>query len=99
MDPTKRYTCPRAKEKSQQVGRRDEITFKMKPIPIRNAGRAQTKPCAHQDPETPQRLSQTCLCVAGCLLQRHRGPAVASGGDRGSGCSRTGRRGMWHKSS
>ena len=29
--------------------------------------REQTKPCVHQDPETPQRLNQTCLecmCVS-----------------------------------
>ena len=30
-------------------------------IPARDARRAQAKPCAHQDPETPQRLSQTCV--------------------------------------
>ena len=28
------------------------------PIPARDAWRAQTKLCPHQDPETPQRLSQ-----------------------------------------
>ena len=31
------------------------------PIPARDAQRAQTKPYVPQDPETPQRLSQTCL--------------------------------------
>ena len=30
-------------------------------IPDRDAQRAQAKPCVHQDPETPQRLNQTCL--------------------------------------
>ena len=39
-------------------------------IPTRDAQRAQTKPCAHQDPETPQRLSQTCLK---CLNVSFRG--------------------------
>ena len=34
------------------------------PIPARDAWRAQTKPCAHQDPEAPQRLSQTCIWVS-----------------------------------
>ena len=34
------------------------------PIPDRDAQRAQTKPCMHQDPETPQRLSQTCFLVS-----------------------------------
>ena len=37
---------PRAKEKPKQHGRRDEITFRIKP---------------HTHPETPQKLSQTCL--------------------------------------
>ena len=30
-------------------------------IPDRDAQRAQAKPYAHHNPETPQRLSQTCL--------------------------------------
>ena len=34
------------------------------PIPTRDAQRAQKKPCAHQDLETPQRLSQLCLSVS-----------------------------------
>ena len=38
------------------------------PIPARDAWRAQTKPCGHQ--ETPHRLSQTCLWVFECLLWR-----------------------------
>ena len=50
---------PRAKEKSQQESRRVEITLESNPIHIRDAQRAQTKPCAHQ--ETPQSLRQTCL--------------------------------------
>ena len=39
-------------------------------IPTRDAQRAQTKPCVHQDPETPQRLSQTCL---DCMSVSFRG--------------------------
>ena len=35
-----------------------------KPIPARDAWRAQTKPCVHQDPETPQRLSRPCVRVS-----------------------------------
>ena len=68
------------------------------PIPARDAWRAQTKPCAHQDPETPQSLSQTCLWVFEYLLQRHRS-AVACCGDRVSGCSRPGRHSVRHKPS
>ena len=62
------------------------------PLPTRDEQRAQTKPCMHQ--ETPERLNQTCLWVFECLLWRHRS-AVACHGDRGSGCSRPGRHGMW----
>ena len=35
------------------------------PITAREFQRAQTKPCVHQDPETPQRLSQSCVCISG----------------------------------
>ena len=42
--------------------------------------------------------SQTCLWVFKCLLQR-QGSAEACHGDRGSGCSRSGRHSVWHKSS
>ena len=31
------------------------------PLPTRDAWRAQTKPCMHQDPEKTHRPSQTCL--------------------------------------
>ena len=37
------------------------ITFRTKPHTARDAQKAQTKPCVHQDPETPQRLSQNCV--------------------------------------
>ena len=57
------------------------------PIPIRDAPRAQTKPCVHQQP--PQRLSQTCLWVFKCLLRKYRS-AVACCRGRGSGCNRLG---------
>ena len=66
------------------------------PIPARNAQRAQTKPCAHQDPEAPQRLSQTCLWVFECLLWR-LGSTVTCHRDRGSGCSRPWLPSLWHK--
>ena len=68
------------------------------PIPTRDAQRAQTKPCVHQDPETPQRVSQTCLWVFECLLWR-RGSAVTCCGDRGSGCTRSGSCSVWDKPS
>ena len=49
-------------------------------------------------PRDLTRLSQAYLWVSECLLWRHRS-AVACCGDRGSGCSRPGRCGVWHKSS
>ena len=64
-----------------------KLHLESNPIPARDAQRAQTKSCAHQ--ETPQRLSQTCLWVFECLLWRYRS-AVACCRGRGSGFSRAG---------
>ena len=56
---------PSAKEKPQEDGRRSEITFRIKPhTHQRRLEVSNKKPCVHQDPETPQRLSQTCLWVS-----------------------------------
>ena len=63
-----------------------------------DARKAQTKPCVHQDPETPQRLSQTCPWVFECLLWRY-GSAVACRRGRGSACSRPRSHSLWHKPS
>ena len=87
IPPKKDIPHPSAKEKPQQNGRRGEIVSRIKPHTHRDAWRAQTKPCMHQ--ETPQRLSQICLGVFECLLQRY-GSAVACHRGRGSGCSRPG---------
>ena len=65
---------------SKMVGRA-KLHLELNPIPARDAWRAQTKTCVHQDPETPL-LSQTSLS----RLWRH-GSAVASYRDRGSGYS------------
>ena len=61
---------PRAKEKSQQDGRRGEITFRIKPHTCQRCSEGPNMPCSHQDPETPQRLSQNCVWVSpvSCLL-------------------------------
>ena len=75
-----------------------KLHLESNPKPTRDSWRAQTKPCVHQDPETPVRLSQTFFWVSECLLPRHRS-AVACCRDRGSGCSRPGTHGMWHKPS
>ena len=61
---------PKAKKKPQQDGRRGKIIFRIKPVHTRDTQRAQKNKnknkkkqqlCGHQDPETPQRLSQSCL--------------------------------------
>ena len=41
--------------------------------------RAQTKPCVHQDPEIPQRLSQTCLSMFESLLWGQGAPVACHG--------------------
>ena len=40
-----------------------ESRLESNPMPTRHSWRVQTKLCVHQDPGTPQRLSQTCLLV------------------------------------
>ena len=53
--PKKDTPCPRAKEKPParwQEGQKSHLGSN--PIPTRDARKAQTKPCAHQDPGTPQ---------------------------------------------
>ena len=66
-----------------------KISFRIKPHTRQNHSEASHKPCAHQDPENPQRLRQNCVC----LLQRYGSAhtsAVDCLRDRGSGCSRLG---------
>ena len=75
-----------------------KVCLESNPIPTRDAWRAQTKPCVHQDPETPKRVRQTCLWMSACFLRRH-GSAVACHGGRGYACSRSGSPSMWHKPS
>ena len=57
--------------------------FEANPIPARDS-EGSNKPCAHQDPEIPQRLNQT---VFECLLRKYRS-AVDCCRNRGSECSR-----------
>ena len=63
LDPTKKKDTPypRAKEKPQQDDQRGKITFRIKPHTCQRHTEGSNKPCAHQDPETPQRLSQNCV--------------------------------------
>ena len=80
---------PRAKEKPQKDRRNGKIMFRIKPHTRQRCLEGSNKPCVHQDPETPQRLSQTYLSVFECLLLRYGSPVVCSRG-RSSGCSRPG---------
>ena len=75
-----------------------KLTLESNPIPTRDAQRAQMKPCVHQDPGIPQETEPDLpLSVRVSLAESRAG--VTCCGDRGSGCSRPGRRGTWHKSS
>ena len=85
--PPKRDTPhPRAKEKPQEDGMRGQITFRNKPLTCQRSSEGSNKSCAHQDPETQQRLRQNCVWVSPVEVQ------VSSGllWGRGSGCSRPG---------
>ena len=65
LDSTgKDILCSRAKEKPQKDGRRGKIMFRIKPHTHQRCSEGSNKPCAHQDPETPQRLSQNCVWVS-----------------------------------
>ena len=55
--------CSRAKGKPQQDGRRGEFAFRIKPHTSQRCSEGSNKPCAHQDPETPQKL-RLCLSVS-----------------------------------
>ena len=54
---------PRAKAKSQQDGRRGEITFRIKHLTHQTCSEGSNKSCVHQDPDTPWRLNQNCVWV------------------------------------
>ena len=61
IPPKKDTLCPRAKEKAQKDCWRGKITFRIKPYTRQRRSEGSNKPCVHQDPETPQRLSQNCV--------------------------------------
>ena len=46
---------PKTKEEPQQDSRRGEIAFRVKPHNHQRSSEGSNKPCAHQDPGTPQR--------------------------------------------
>ena len=77
---------PGAKDKTQQHGRRGEITFRVKPHTCQRRSEGSNKPRAHQRPETPQRLRQNCVWA--CLVEVQVSSGLPQG--RSSGCSRLG---------
>ena len=61
IPPKEDTSHSRAKEKPQQDARRGEIAFRIKPYTHQRRLEGSNKPCAHQNPETPQRLRQNCV--------------------------------------
>ena len=79
IPPKKDTSCPRAKKKPQQDGRRGNITFRIKPHIHQRGSEGSNKPCVNQDQETPQRLSQNYVWVSPAEVQ------VSSGMLKGQG--------------
>ena len=84
FDPTKKYTLhPRAKEKPQQDGRRDEITFRIKPNTHQRCLEGSNKTlCAPEDfsetePDPPLRSNFECLSVS-CGGMGQQSPAAGA---------------------
>ena len=91
--PSKKDTlCPRAREKLQQDGRTGGIAFRIKPHTHQICPEGSNKPCVHQDPETPQRLSPNCVWVSPVEIQ------VSSGLPQGQGLW-VQQTWVWHKPS
>ena len=62
--PPKKKKVPHTQGQRKSPGKTvggAKLGLKSNPIPARDAWRTQTKPHALQDPETPQRLSQTSV--------------------------------------
>ena len=64
IPPKKDTLHPRAKEKTQQDGRRGEIAFRIKPHTCQRHSEGSNKPSAHQDPGTPQTEKELCLSIS-----------------------------------
>ena len=82
----------RVKEKPQQDGRRGKTAFRIKFHTHQRHWEGSNKPCAHQDPETPQRLRQNGVWVS--PLEVH----IISGLLQGQGLWMQ-QTWVWHKSS
>ena len=77
----KRYPHPRAKKKSQQDGRRDKISFRIKPHTCQRCLEGSNQTLCVPGPRDPTETEPN-LCLT--LQQRYR-PAVACNRDRSSG--------------
>ena len=81
-----RPPCPSPTSGVHSDGRRGEFTFRIKPHSHQRCSEGSNKPCAHQDPESPQRLRQNC--VWGSPVKVWVSSGLLPG--RGSGCSKLG---------
>ena len=61
IPPKKDMPGPTARKSPNKKVGGAKLHLESNPIPARDTWRAQTKPCVHKDPETPQRFSQTRL--------------------------------------
>ena len=60
----RRYPTFKGKGEAQARQKRDEIMFRIKPHSHQWCSEGLNKPCAYQDPETPQRLRQNYVWVS-----------------------------------
>ena len=65
IPPKKDTPHPRAKEKPQQDGKRGKVAFRIKPNTCQRRSEGSNKTLSHQDPGTPQRLSQALVFCRG----------------------------------
>ena len=102
IPPKKDTPHLRAKEKASPDNRRGAVTLKIKSHTCQRCSKGTNKALCQPGPrkaaDLHEILSQTCLWVFECLLQRHTS-AVACHVDRGSCCSSPGRLSLWYKSS
>ena len=57
-----------------------KLHLESNPIPTRDAQRAQTNPCMHQDPETPQETKPDFECLSvSCRGTGQQWPALGTG--------------------
>ena len=57
ISPKKMSHVQRQRKSPNQMAEGEKSRLESNPPPTRDTRKAQTKPCAHQNPEVPQRLS------------------------------------------